>query len=66
MIILLMGLINERQPLSLRCSVLYCIQCHFYKNEKSQEDVIKSLLPSSGEVGMSYHIKSDRAVNCEE
>ncbi|CAL8083207.1 unnamed protein product [Orchesella dallaii] len=50
LVILLMGLINERQPLSLRCSVLYCIQCHFYKNEKSQEDVIKSLLPSSGDV----------------
>lgn len=51
-VILLMGLVNERQPLSLRCSVLYCIQCYFYKNEKSQEDVIKSLLPATGEAGI--------------
>ncbi|OXA56669.1 general vesicular transport factor p115 [Folsomia candida] len=49
LVILLMTLVNERQPLSLRCTVLYCIQCYLFKNEKGQNDVVKTLLPASTE-----------------
>lgn len=49
-VVLLMSMVNEKQPLSLRCAVLYCFQCFLYKNEAGQTAVIQTLLPSSTEV----------------
>lgn len=48
-VILLMSMVNEKQPLPLRCSVLYCFQSYLYKNENGQNNLISTLLPSSKE-----------------
>lgn len=48
-VILLMSMVNERQPLPLRCSVLYCFQSYLYKNENGQSNLVSTLLPSSKE-----------------
>ncbi|MEQ2181292.1 hypothetical protein GOODEAATRI_009957, partial [Goodea atripinnis] len=34
-VVLLMSMVNERQPFVLRCAVLYCFQCFLYKNQKA-------------------------------
>jgi hypothetical protein len=44
-VILLMSMINEKQPFYLRCSILYCFQCYLYKNEKAKAEVVETLLP---------------------
>ncbi|KAL7044237.1 hypothetical protein ACKWTF_001843 [Chironomus riparius] len=49
-VILLMSMVNEKQPLVLRCAVLYCFQCYLYRNEVGQNDLIHTLLPSTKEV----------------
>lgn len=46
-VILLMSMINEKQPFLLRCAVLYCFQCFLYKNEISQAQIVRTLLPSA-------------------
>jgi hypothetical protein len=45
LIILLMSMINEKQPFNLRSSILYCIQSYLYKNEQGQAQLIETLLP---------------------
>ncbi|GJQ79959.1 putative protein transporter [Trypoxylus dichotomus] len=54
-VVLLMSMVNEKQPFSLRCAVSYCFQCFLYKNEISQAQVVQTLLPSSsgGSVGLT-------------
>lgn len=49
-VVLLMSMVNEKQPLSLRCAVLYCFQCFQYRNEVGQASLVQTLLPSSSEV----------------
>ncbi|XP_023946414.1 general vesicular transport factor p115 isoform X2 [Bicyclus anynana] len=49
-IVLLMSMVNEKQPFSLRCAVLYCFQCYLYQNEVSQASLVQTLLPSSSDV----------------
>ena len=49
-VVLLMSMVNEKQPLPLRCAVLYCFECFLYKNESGQASLIQTLLPSSAEV----------------
>jgi hypothetical protein len=44
-IILLMSMINEKQPFHLRCSILYCFQCYLFKNEEKKAEIINTLLP---------------------
>ncbi len=44
-VILLMSLINEKQPFYLRCSILYCFQCFMYENQQAKSDTIETLLP---------------------
>ncbi len=46
---ILMSMVTERQPLVLRLSALYCFLCYVYKNERSQGNIINTLLPSSTE-----------------
>ncbi|KAF7488902.1 General vesicular transport factor [Sarcoptes scabiei] len=48
-VILLMSMINEKQPFELRCAVLYCFQCFLYKNDLGQAQIIETLLPTSSE-----------------
>ncbi|XP_071442563.1 general vesicular transport factor p115 [Hetaerina americana] len=50
-VVLLMSMVNEKQPFFLRCAVLYCFQCYLYKNEAGQAQIVQTLLPSSTEVG---------------
>ncbi|RZF47201.1 hypothetical protein LSTR_LSTR004910 [Laodelphax striatellus] len=50
-VVLLMSMVNEKQPFSLRCAVLYCFQCFLFKNETGQGQLVQTLLPSSTEVG---------------
>ncbi|CAG2164249.1 unnamed protein product [Oppiella nova] len=49
-VVLLMSMVNEKQPFELRCAVLYCFQCFLYKNELGQAQIVQTLLPSSTEV----------------
>ncbi|KAG5844914.1 hypothetical protein ANANG_G00133210 [Anguilla anguilla] len=46
-VVLLMSMVNERQPFVLRCAVLYCFQSFLYRNHKGQEEVVSTLLPST-------------------
>nr|XP_023018597.1 general vesicular transport factor p115 [Leptinotarsa decemlineata] len=46
-VVLLMSMVNEKQPFTLRCAVLYCFQCFLFKNEIGQELVVQTLLPSN-------------------
>lgn len=47
LVILLMSMVNEKQPLALRCAVLYCFESYLYKNETGQNHLISTLLPST-------------------
>ncbi|XP_022085188.1 general vesicular transport factor p115-like [Acanthaster planci] len=49
-VVLLMSMVNEKQPFVLRCAVLYCFQCFLYKNEVGQEQIISTLLPATADV----------------
>ncbi|XP_060804738.1 general vesicular transport factor p115 isoform X2 [Amyelois transitella] len=49
-VVLLMSMVNEKQPFPLRCAVLYCFQCYLYHNEMSQASLVQTLLPSSTDV----------------
>lgn len=46
-VVLLMSMVNERQPFVLRCAVLYCFQCFLFKNQKGQGEIVATLLPST-------------------
>ncbi|GCB61013.1 hypothetical protein scyTo_0012839 [Scyliorhinus torazame] len=46
-VVLLMSMVNERQPFVLRCAVLYCFQCFLYKNQKGQGEIVATLLPAT-------------------
>lgn len=49
-VVLLMSMVNEKQPLSLRCAVLYSFQCFLYRNTGGQAKLVQTLLPSSSSV----------------
>lgn len=43
-VVLLMSMVNEKQPFTLRCAVLYCFECFLFKNEIGQEQVTSNCL----------------------
>ena len=43
-VILIMSMVNEKQPFLLRCAVLYCFQCFLYKNNERQMQLVQTLL----------------------
>ncbi|XP_077504759.1 general vesicular transport factor p115 isoform X1 [Amblyomma americanum] len=49
-VVLLMSMVNEKQPFVLRCAVLYCFQCFLYKNELGQAQIIQTLLPTCADM----------------
>lgn len=53
LVVLLMSMVNEKQPLALRVAVLYCFQNYLYKNENGQKHLVQTLLPSSKEITSS-------------
>lgn len=58
-VVLLMSMVNEKQPFPLRCAVLYCFQSFLYKNEVGQSQIVTTLLPTSsdGESVCLYNIQ---------
>ena len=48
-VILLMSMVNDRQPFALRLAVLYCFECFLYRNEIGQSQIVQTLLPSTAE-----------------
>lgn len=49
-VVLLMSMVNDKQPLTLRCAVLYCFQSFLYHNEIGQTKLVQTLLPSTSHV----------------
>lgn len=47
LILLLMSMVNEKQPFALRCAVLYCFQCYVHKNSNRQDEIMRTLLPAN-------------------
>lgn len=45
LILLLMSMVNEKQPFALRCAVLYCFQCFLHKNPLGQKEIMQTLFP---------------------
>ncbi|GAB6028493.1 hypothetical protein CHUAL_002646 [Chamberlinius hualienensis] len=46
-VVLVMSMVNDKQPFFLRCAALYCFQCFLYKNELGQAQIVQTLLPTS-------------------
>ena len=51
LILLLMSMVNEKQPFALRCAVLYCFQCYLHKNPLGQKEVMQTLFPEDSTSG---------------
>ena len=60
-VVLLMSMVNEKQPFVLRCAVLYCFESFLYKNELGQSQIIHTLLPSTAE-GTEGEVKTPRTM----
>lgn len=48
-VVLLMSMVNAKQPFVLRCAVLYCFQCFLYRNQTGQAQIIQTLLPQTAD-----------------
>merc|ERR1719318_124405 len=46
-ILLLMSMVNDKQPFSLRCAVLYCFQSYLFRTPTGQGSIVSSLLPTN-------------------
>lgn len=57
LVLLLMSMVNEKQPISLRTAVLYCFQCYLYKNDISQGQIVQALLPTSADGNQQLFIR---------
>ena len=47
LILLLMSMVNEKQPFALRCAVLYSLQSFLHKHPGGQREIMETLLPQS-------------------
>lgn len=47
--VLLMSMVNDKQPFVLRCAVLYCFESFLFRNELGQSQIVQTLLPQSAE-----------------
>ena len=45
LVLLLVSMVNDKQPFELRCAILYCLQCYLHKNSTRQLEVMRTLLP---------------------
>ena len=45
LILLLLSMVNEKQPFELRCAILYALQSYLHKNPLRQKEVMQTLLP---------------------
>lgn len=50
---ILMSMVTEKQPVTLRLAALYCFQSFVYKNDAVQAQIVNTLLPSSTESSVS-------------
>lgn len=50
---ILMSMVTEKQPMTLRLAALYCFQSFVYKNDAVQAQIVNTLLPSSTESSVS-------------
>ena len=46
LVVLLMSMVNAKQPLPLRLAVLYCTSSWLHQNESAQSSLVQTLLPS--------------------
>ncbi|XP_040567432.1 general vesicular transport factor p115 [Lepeophtheirus salmonis] len=46
LILLLMSMTSEKQPLSLRCAVLYCFQCFLHNNPLGKIEIFRDFPPN--------------------
>ena len=46
LVVLLMSMVNAKQPLPLRLAVLYCTCSWLHQNESAQSSLVQTLLPS--------------------
>ena len=51
LVVLLMSMVNSKQPLPLRLAVLYCTSSWLHKNESAQSQLVQTLLPSEQPTG---------------
>jgi hypothetical protein len=45
-LLILMFMVNDKQPFKARLAALYCVQCFLFKNQKGQARIISTLLPN--------------------
>ena len=38
---------GEKQSFPLRISILYCLECYFYKNDFGKSTIVQTLLPQT-------------------
>jgi len=50
LVLLLLSMVNEKQPFELRCAILYCLQSYLHKNPTRQKEVMRTLLPQQESV----------------
>ena len=51
-LLILMFMVNDKQPFKARLAALYCVQCFLFKNQKGQARIVSTLLPN--QEGFSY------------
>ena len=45
-LLILMFMVNDKQPFKARLAALYCVQCFLFKNQKGQARIVSTLLPN--------------------
>lgn len=50
LVVLLISMINEKQPFELRLAILYCFQSFLFRNPIGQAQIVETLLPTESVV----------------